>query len=85
MLLPTPTPDEVLRFQQLYKEQYGADLPAQEALTLLTRLVQFYYLTGGHDARRQRLRQQVLPDHEASAKRRTSLVRRATGSTPSVL
>lgn len=55
MLLPTPTPDEVLRFQALYKEQYGTDLPAREALPLLTRLVHFYYLTGGHDARRQRL------------------------------
>lgn len=42
MLLPTPTPDEVFRFQALYKEQYGTDLPAREALPLLTRLVQFY-------------------------------------------
>lgn len=83
MLLPTPTPDEVLRFQGLYKEQYGADLPAPEALTLLTRLVQFYYLTGGHDARRQRLRQQVPPDHNAPATSRASLVRRSTGSTSS--
>ena len=74
MLLPTPTPDEVLRFQQLYKEQYGAELPAQEALTLLTRLVQFYYLTGGHDARRKRLQQQVLPDHKAPATSRASLL-----------
>lgn len=57
MLLPIPTPDEVLRFQTLYREQYGVDLPTREALPLLTRLVQFYYLTGGHDARRQRLQQ----------------------------
>ena len=55
MLLPTPTTDEVLQFQTLYKELYGVDLPAQEALPLLTRLVQFYYLAGGHEARRQRL------------------------------
>ena len=54
MLLPTPTPDEVFRFQALYKEQYSIDLPAHEALPLLTHLVHFYYLTGGHDARRQR-------------------------------
>lgn len=74
MLLPTPTPDEVLRFQQLHKEQYGAELPAQEALTLLKRLVQFYYLTGGHDARRQRLQQQIPPDHNAPATSRTSLL-----------
>ena len=85
MLLPTPTSDEVLRFRGLYKEQYGADLPAPEALTLLTRLVQFYYLTGGYDARRQRLRQKAPPDHEAPATRRTPLVRRSTGPTPSVL
>ena len=58
MLLPTPTPSEVLRFQAVYKQQYGADLPAGEALVMLTRLVQFYYLTGGHDARKQRLRRQ---------------------------
>ena len=58
MLLPTPTPDEVIRFQAIYKEQYGQDLPAREALPLLTRLTQFYYLTGGHDARRQRLQGQ---------------------------
>lgn len=54
MLLPTPTSEEVLRFQSIYKDQYGLDLPVREALPLLTRLVQFYYLTGGHDARRQR-------------------------------
>lgn len=57
MLLPAPTPDEVIRFQALYKQQYGTDLPARKALPLLTRLVQFYYLTGGHDARRQRQEQ----------------------------
>ena len=74
MLLPTPNPDEVLRFQQLHREQYGADLPAHEAHTLLTRLVQFYYLTGGHDARRQRLQQQVPPDHKAPATSQMSRV-----------
>ena len=57
MLLPTPTTDEVLRFQTLYREQYAIDLPMREAVPLLTRLVQFYYLSGGHDARRQRLQQ----------------------------
>ena len=67
MLLPTPTPDEVLRFQALYKEEYGTDLPAREALSLLTRLVQFYYFTGGHDARRQRLQQQKSAAHKTSA------------------
>ena len=58
MILPTPNADEVLRFQTLYQEQYGINLPTREALPLLTRLVQFYYLTGGHDARSQRLQQQ---------------------------
>lgn len=68
MLLPTPTPDEVVRFQALYKEQYGMDLPGREALSLLTRLTQFYYLTGGHDARRQRLQKQApLANQETAA------------------
>ncbi len=55
MLLPTPNAEEVARFQTVYKAQYGTDLSTREALPLLTRLVQFYYLTGGHDAREQLL------------------------------
>ena len=70
MLLPTPNTDEVSRFQALYRQQYGVDLPAQEALCLLTRLVQFYYLTGGHDAHRQRLKQQALK--QQASKQQTS-------------
>lgn len=60
MLLPTPKVDEVICFQAVYKAQYGIELPAREALPLLTRLVQFYYLTGGHAARRQLLEQRSL-------------------------
>lgn len=54
MLLPTPTPEEIVRFQKIYLEQYGTELNEIEARTELTRLVQFYYLAGGHEAYRQR-------------------------------
>ncbi len=78
MLLPTPTPDEVIRFQTLYRQQYGTELPAREALPLLTRLVQFYYLTGGHDARRQRVQPPRPPDHKAAAAQRFQPLRNPT-------
>ena len=76
MILPTPTTDEVLRFQVLYREQYGVDLPVREALPLLTRLVQFYYLTGGHDARCQRLQSQGASGPGALARQQTAAVRK---------
>ena len=57
MLLPKPNAEEVIRFQFLYKAQHGIELSAREALPLLTRLVQFYYLTGGYEARPQHLKQ----------------------------
>ena len=60
MLLPTPNPEETARFQKTCLEQYGADLSEIDARTELTRLVQFYYLTGGYDAYRQRMQQDSL-------------------------
>ena len=54
MLLPTPTAEEITRFQKIHLEQYGSELNETDARTELTRLVQFLYLTGGHDAYRQR-------------------------------
>ena len=68
MLLPTPKLDEVLRFQAVYKAQYGIELPAREALPLLTSLVQFYYLTGGYEARRQLLEQSLLTSSPLSTR-----------------
>ncbi len=70
MLLPTPNAEDVARFQAVYKAQYGTDLSTREALPLLTRLVQFYYLTGGHDAREQLLehrkqQEQQTQEHQA--------------------
>ena len=60
MLLPAPTPEEIARYQKLYLDQYGAELIEIDARTELTRLVQFYYLTGGYDAYRQRMQQDSL-------------------------
>ena len=54
MHLPTPTAEEITRFQKIHLEQYGSELNETDARTELTRLVQFWYLTGGHDAYRQR-------------------------------
>lgn len=59
MLLPIPTAEEVVRFQKMYEEIYGTTMTASEALALLTRLVQFYYLTDGHRAYRQRAHQEM--------------------------
>ena len=59
MLLPTPTAEETVRFQNLHMQLYGTELTGSEALTMLTRLVQFYYLTGGHDAYHQRAYQET--------------------------
>ena len=55
MLLPTPNPEEIARFRELYKKLYDTELSEINARTELSRLVQFYYLTGGYDAFRQRL------------------------------
>ena len=54
MLLPTPTAEEITRFQKIHLEQYGSELNETDARTELTRLVQFWYLIGGHNAYRQR-------------------------------
>jgi len=54
MLLPIPAQEETARFQKIHWEQYGAALSETDARTELTRLVQFFYLTGGHDAYQQR-------------------------------
>ena len=60
MLLPTPNPEEIARFRELNKKLYGNELSEINARTELTRLVQFYYSTGGHDAYCQRLEQTQL-------------------------
>jgi len=66
MLLPTLTTQEVARFQKIYLEQYGIEQSEIEARTELTRLVQFYYLTGGDDAYRQRTASHYVQDIHAT-------------------
>ena len=55
MLLPTSTPEGVTRFRKTCLERYSADLSATDAQTKLTRLVQFWYLMGGHEAYKLRV------------------------------
>ncbi len=55
MILPTPNAEEIARFREVHRKQHGTDLSFDEAKATLTRLVQFWYLTGGHDAYEQRL------------------------------
>lgn len=48
-LLPVPNGEEIAWFQGWYKQQKGIDLPYEVARPMLTHLVQFYFLTRGHE------------------------------------
>ncbi len=49
MRLPVPKDDEIRKFQLLFEKQYGETIEYGEAREQLTHLVQFYFLTKGHD------------------------------------
>ena len=48
-LLPVPNGEDIAWFQSWYREQKGVDLPYEVARPMLTHLVQFYFLTRGHE------------------------------------
>lgn len=48
-LLPVPKGEDIAWFQSWYKTQKGVDLPYEVARPMLTHLVQFYFLTRGHE------------------------------------
>ncbi len=54
MNLPVPNYDEVTRFQALYLKLKGVELSRKDAQAMLTDIVQFYYLIGGHEVRHLR-------------------------------
>jgi len=47
--LPLPSAAEVERFRVLYQEHIGVDLDSVTAVRTLADLVQFYFLTHGHE------------------------------------
>jgi len=49
MRLPVPTDPNIREFQALFECEYGVCLDYTEARDRLTHLVQFYFLTKGHE------------------------------------
>ena len=48
-LLPVPNGEEIAKFQRWYLAEKGIELPYEIARPMLTHLVQFYFLTRGHE------------------------------------
>lgn len=52
--LPFPTPDEATKFQCQYLKHIRKNLSPEEAERTLSELVQFFFMTRGHEWVRQR-------------------------------
>ena len=54
MFLPKPIPSEIEEFGSLYRMYTGNSLSYNEAEVMLTAILQFYFLIGGHEVYERR-------------------------------
>lgn len=52
MNLPIPTDEEIEKFRVMYKKEYGIILTFEDAASKFTHVLQFYFLTKGHELTR---------------------------------